>query len=136
MLTRLPSLGALLLVLVACGIGPDAPTDDSDPGGGPRIDEPTITVVQGQADGPGISVDEAIARAGTEAVLVNGALFIDPDGVVRLCSAIAESFPPQCGGARLLVEGLDPAAVPDLQEANDVRWAERAQIYGAVSSGG
>jgi hypothetical protein len=69
-------------------------------------------------------------------VLVNGSLFIDPDGVVRLCSAIAESFPPQCGGERLRVIGLDPSSVPDLEEENGVRWAEHAQVYGVVSAGG
>jgi hypothetical protein len=133
---HLPSFGALLLVLVACGIGPDAPADDSDPGGGPPNDEATITVAQGVADGPGISIEEAIESARDEAVLVNGSLFIDPDGVVRLCSAIAESFPPQCGGERLRVIGLDPSSVPDLEEENGVRWAEHAQVYGVVSAGG
>jgi hypothetical protein len=131
--TRVPLLGVLFLALVACGIGPDAPTDDRNPGGGPRAEEPTITVAQGQADGPGISVEDAIAGARAEAVLVNGALFIDADGVVRLCSAVAESFPPQCAGERLRVIGLDPASLPDLKEASGVRWAEQAQVYGVVS---
>jgi len=67
------------------------------------------------------------------AVLVTGALFVDADGSVRLCDAIAESFPPQCGGSRLLVRGLDPATVPDLQEANGVRWAEQVQLLGTIA---
>lgn len=77
---------------------------------------------------------EALAHVGGEPVLVNGALFIDPDGALRLCEAIAESFPPQCGGARLEVEGLDPAGQL-LEEANGVRWAEAVQLFGRVVEG-
>jgi hypothetical protein len=135
-MTRTRTLLLILAVgLGACGIGSDAPVDDDDAVGGPRPTEPRITVASGHADGPGISVEDALERGGTEAVLVNGALFVDPDGTVRLCSAIAESFPPQCGGTSLRVIGLDPSAVPDLEEANGVRWVERMQVYGVVSAG-
>jgi hypothetical protein len=94
-----------------------------------------LTIQDGAADGPGISVGQALAGAGGPSLIVNGALFVDADGTVRLCEAIAESFPPQCGGQHLVVEGLDLADVPDLQEANGVRWAESVRLVGTLAAG-
>jgi hypothetical protein len=110
----------------------DTPIDDTDPPVGGGAPDPVFVIAQGVADGPGISIDDAIGRGDATDVLVNGALFVDADGTVRLCSAIAESFPPQCGGSRLEVRGLDLAAVGALQQANGVRWADAVQLYGHV----
>jgi hypothetical protein len=133
--------GLLATAVAASVIGCAQSSDDAvDPNGTTTdpVAQPVLVVEQASAvDGPGISVEEAIARAGDgQGLLVNGALFIDPDGTARLCSAIAESFPPQCGGARLPVEGLDPAQVPDLQEENGQRWAESVQLFGVLEAGG
>ena len=129
------TLSALLLafVLAACAgtVGDsDDPTSEPPPKGNA---DGILQIEPGTASGPGISIDEALGQAGIGPLLINGALFVDPDGTVLLCSAIAESFPPQCGGSRLLVRGLDPASVPDLQEANGVRWAEQVQLLGTVA---
>ena len=128
----------LLILVAACTTAPsDTPTSDDDPPP-PRasagVDADGILVLQegAVADGPGISVQEALDYTGGAEVLVNGSLVIDPDGVVLLCDALAESFPPQCGGARLEVQGLDPAGRPDLQDANGVRWLDRVQLFGSV----
>ena len=129
----------VVLLLAACAAAPETPVDDDEPpaaaptDGGTNADA-VLHIEEGSAGGPGISVTEALAFAGGEPVLVNGALFISPDGEVLLCEAIAESFPPQCGGARLFVEGLDPESIPDLEEANDVRWAESVQLFGRVEA--
>jgi hypothetical protein len=127
----------ILIALAACNLaGPDMPTDPDDtpePVPSAAADAVLIIAPDAAVDGPGISVPEAIASAGDVGeVLVNGNLFIDPGGTVRLCDAIAESFPPQCGGARLEVRGLDLEGVPQLQEANGVRWAEGIQLFGRV----
>jgi hypothetical protein len=58
-----------------------------------------------------------------------------PDGPVRLCDAIAESFPPQCGGSWLEVRGLDLSSVAGLQDADGVRWAESVQLLGRLQKG-
>lgn len=140
MRTSLPATSLLLVLLTACSSGaPPADTPSStEPGSGVdspspapadavlRID-PGATVV-----GPGISVQEALDSDLTESLLVNGALFVDPEGRVLLCDAIAESFPPQCGGARIAVEGLDLSSIADLQEEGAVRWAEGVQLLGTV----
>ena len=119
----LPAL-ALLLVLGACGIG-TLPPDGSAP----------VLVLADDAavDGPGISVAEALGHGPTDdLVLVTGALFIDADGTARLCDAIAESFPPQCGGDRIVVEGLVPGDVDGLQTQGGISWAEDVTLFGSV----
>ena len=85
------------------------------------------------ATGRALTVAEALTHGPTDdLVTVTGALFVDADGTVRLCDAIAESFPPQCGGDRIVVEGLDLDDIDDIQEENDVRWAESITLFGSV----
>jgi hypothetical protein len=79
-----------------------------------------------------LTVEEARSLESEEPVRVRGWLFVDHDGTVRLCDAIAESFPPQCGGTRIRVEGLEPGMLPNLQEEGDVRWAEGVQLFGTI----
>jgi len=120
----------LLLALAAAGCTADGGAVDT-----PLPNEAPILVIAGSGpgDGPGLSVAEALTHGPTDdLVTVTGALFVDADGTVRLCDAIAESFPPQCGGDRIVVTGLDLADVPDLQEENGVRWAESATLFGSV----
>ena len=120
---------AIAVLLVACGgPGADATPGPDDPGG-----EPVLVVADGGAGGPGLSVADALGhRATDDLVHVTGALFIAADGTIQLCDAIAESFPPQCGGDRIAVRGLDPADVEGLEEANGVRWAESVTLFGSV----
>ena len=135
----IPTLLAAIVLSACAATGGDDPISDddpppNDPGSGTPPDAVLILEEGAIASGPGISVTEALTHVGGESVLVNGALFIDEDGGVLLCEAIAESFPPQCGGARLEVEGLDPAGQL-LEEANGVRWAEAVQLFGRVVEG-
>lgn len=84
-------------------------------------------------DGPGLSVGAALGGDGSR-VLVRGMLLIDPDGTAWLCSALAESFPPQCAGERLEVVDLANAtALPELTVANGVRWSEaEVGLFGTI----
>jgi hypothetical protein len=146
MVRRLPLAIAITLVLGACAAGgADAPTSDDgtatpNPSAsaaprGPDADGVLVISSGAVASGPGITIPEALSgQAGDQPVLVNGALFIDPDGTVRLCDAMMESFPPQCGGASLVVEGLDLSGIPDLEDANGIRWAEAVQLFGTVEA--
>ena len=123
-----PTLVALLLLAACAAQGVDStPT-------APVGDGFTLVIVDGEpGDEPGISVAQALGHGPTDDIVaVTGALFIDADGTVRLCDAIAESFPPQCGGERIIVEGLDLANVTGLEEANGVRWAEGVTLLGSV----
>ena len=133
----LPFFFIIALVLAACAsTGGDEPvTEQPTTDEGPAADGVLVIQPGATASGPGISIAEALDHVGGEPVLVNGSLFIDPDGGVLLCDAIAESFPPQCGGVRLEVRGLDPAGQL-LEEANGVRWAESVQLLGRIEAGG
>jgi hypothetical protein len=87
------------------------------------------------AVGPGISVEQAIRAHSAEPLLVNGTLFVQK-GQVLLCGAVAESYPPQCVGDRLVVNGFDPAKVGGLKSAGDVSWKdEPVQLLGVVADG-
>ena len=125
---RITSLTLLFVLLAACAAPGDSddPTDDGAP--------PVLVIADGgPGDGPGLTVAEALTHGPTDdLVTVTGALFVDADGTVRLCDAIAESFPPQCGGDRIVVEGLDLNDIDDIQEENDVRWAESITLFGSV----
>ena len=122
------------LIIAACG-APDTPVT-VDPGASQAPGAPTadgvLTIAPGAVDGPPMQIADALAAASGEPVLVSGALFVDAAGEVRLCSMMAESFPPQCGGERLEVVGLDLSTIPDLEAANGVQWAEGVELTGTI----
>lgn len=118
----------LLLALAACA------TDGASSPSAPKAHtgEPVLVIVEGDPGGGGMSVAEALGHQPTDDIVaVTGALFVAADGSVLLCDVIAESFPPQCGGERILVDGLDLASVA-LETANGVRWAESVTLLGSV----
>jgi hypothetical protein len=84
--------------------------------------------------GGALSVAEALESELDEPLLVEGALVAVGDEV-RLCSALAESFPPQCGGPSLLVQGLELETVEGLTREGVVAWAESASVLGTVEDG-
>ncbi len=99
-------------------------------------EEWTLVIADGEPDGRGHQRQRALTHGPTDdIVVVTGALFVNADGTVLLCDAIAESFPPQCAGDRIAVEGLLTSDIPDLQEANGVRWAEGVALLGSVEYG-
>jgi hypothetical protein len=127
-----PALAVALLgmFLTACGGtgGQPSTSAGADPTG-----DPVLVIADGPITDPGMSVADALGhRATDDLVTVSGALFVDGDGTVRLCDAIAESFPPQCGGERIVVQGLDLDAVAGLQTEGDVSWAEGVTLFGSV----
>lgn len=118
----------LLLVIGAIALAACGSDDAAEP---PTPQQPSIA---GIGAGPGISIDEAIALESSEPVLVNGWVYAR-GGEVRFCDAIAESYPPQCPGVSLLVEGLKLEEVDGLQRASGVAWSERTQLLGVVADG-
>ena len=129
---RLPFVLAIVIVLAACGSdsGGSRSPEPSD-GGGTR--EPVLVIVDGEPGDDGLTVAQAIEHQPTDDIVaVTGALFANADGTVLLCDAIAESFPPQCGGARIRVEGLDLDTIDGLQVEGEVAWAEGVTLLGSV----
>ena len=103
------------VVAAACG------DDDDDP-----VSGPTIGV------GPGLSIGEALTSNLTGPLLINGLLHVQ-NGQVRLCESLAESFPPQCAGRFLVVEGLDLTTMDGLTSEGSVTWSDQpVQVLGTV----
>lgn len=76
--------------------------------------QPSTTVPP--ATGPGgatLTVEQALARPDGSQVAVSGSIVVQ-EGVIRLCSGLAESYPPQCAGASIEVRGWKPDEVVGL----------------------
>ncbi len=135
---RLLSAGALglglLLSATACSgtdPEPDRDTSDTVQAGDDVAGQDLVSGV-----GPGISVTEALDSKLAGPLLVNGFIVTTPDGLVYLAELLAESFPPQPGGDRLIVEGLDLDAFAGLTSAQGITWSEQnVQVLGIVSDG-
>lgn len=128
---RLPIALVTTLLIAACS----APAPTGGPLQSPTSGELPVLVVVDDffAEAPTLTVAEALTHGSTDdLVRVTGSLFVDPDGTVRLCDAYLESFPPQCGGDRIEVEGLDLDTMERLQTEGDVSWAEGVTLLGAV----
>ncbi|HEY3070084.1 MAG TPA: hypothetical protein VGJ34_07175 [Gaiellaceae bacterium] len=88
----------------------------------------------GGQSGP-LSVQQALDGTSGEPHLVRGALIATGE-TIRLCSAILESYPPQCGGPFLVVEGLDLGSLEGLTTADGVTWSDRqVELRGTVAEG-
>jgi len=121
---------AATIVLAACG--------------GSAADEPTTSVPPGGARanvGDPITVADALQADASALVLVEGYLFVLEDGTVVLADAIAESYPPQPGGATIVVEGFSTEGMalemaPEDSELATVRWtSEPYGVLGSVQGG-
>jgi hypothetical protein len=103
---------AALLVAAACGGGEPAASTDGV-----------------------LTVEEALEAEGEGPVRVRGSLFAEA-GDVRLCSAILESYPPQCGQPSLRVRGLDVVGVSNMEQAKGVGWTSREVTLAGTVDGG
>ena len=115
-------LSIAILALAACGSGEPA-------------EDPATPPPAARAAGPGLSVQEALASKLDVPLLVRGYV-VAAGGEIRLCDALAESYPPQCGVASLVVEGVVLDELPGLTTAEDVAWSEReVELFGRVEDG-
>ncbi len=108
----------------------DTPMGDAEPPGPPGGDGQSGMLVDG-----GLSVADAIAYKGDEAVAVQGFVVIQ-EGVARLCDALAESFPPQCGQAGIVI--VNPQDLPDtdLVEEGTTQWSDDVvSVLGYIEDG-
>jgi hypothetical protein len=86
------------------------------------------------ADG-GLTISEALVGGAPGVIAVQGFLFDDGSGP-KLCEALAESFPPQCGGASIPVSGqVGPSDVPLVSEQG-VTWTDQpVTLFGEIING-
>jgi hypothetical protein len=125
-------VAAAALAAAACG-GSDA---DSSASGGepPAAGTGAAPPSQGAPlPGGGLTIEEAIASTLEGPLMVKGFL-VAPDGEpIRLCSALLESYPPQCGEPSLVVEGLDLESVEGLTRAEEPQYAHTAWTDAEIS---
>lgn len=82
--------------------------------------------------GPGISISEALAANIAGPLLINGLLHVQ-NSQTRLCESQAESFPPQCAGKYLVVDGLDLTTMDGLTTEGSISWTDQpVPILGTV----
>jgi hypothetical protein len=122
------------LCITACGSDPQAtppPTQAESPASTPSAAAPI--------PGGGLSIQEAIHSTLAGPLIVKGFVVANGQGAVQLCSALAESYPPQCGGPSLEVIGLDLATVEGLsrdETSPDRAWTETViSLLGNVEAG-
>ncbi len=108
---RLLPCAAIVVALVACG-------GDDDDGSAT-----SVTVPAGDA----ITVEQLVARSSDSPITVRG-LLLSTGGETRLCAAILESFPPQCGEPSVVLVDIDPASLDGIEEAGDVIWKDGAVL--------
>lgn len=108
-----PADRAQFEVIVGTGTSsePVEPADIDEPDGSIPDDEDAISVIQ------------LIASAPQGAVVVRGLLFDDGSGL-RLCDALAESFPPQCPSDFVVIANPSDVAA-DFSVEQGVRWTDR-----------
>lgn len=107
------------------------------PDGAPNSEEPAADGGSGAGSGAlvegGLTVSEALATDGV--IAVQGFLLDDGTGA-RLCEVLAESYPPQCGGASLPVIGYEEMIDIPLINAQGVTWTDQpVSLLGAIANG-
>lgn len=111
----------------------DLPGPDLEPGDDPGAQPGTGALVDG-----GLTVDEALVKTPADGIIaVKGFLVIDDTDGTRLCSVLAESMPPQCGGGALELVGLDLEMIDvTVADASGVQWTdETISLFGTVDDG-
>lgn len=124
-----------LLVLAACG-------GSSTGGSAAQTPATGVTPSAGAPiPGGGLSIEEALASTLDGPLMVKGYLVAPEGEPVRLCAALLESYPPQCGAPSLVVEGIELASVEGLRRTDDpglapVTWSDGiVSLLGTVRDG-
>ena len=140
-------LALAALLAAACGDGTTGeaaePTTADQPGDAGLPPDPNNDAERTMLapSGPPLTVDEALAAGEGESFIVTGFLFVSADGSLVLADLIAESYPPQPGGARVQVEGLDLQTVPLTEGPTDqeiavTAWTEiPIELFGSITGG-
>ena len=91
----------------------------------------------------GLSVADALTTDAVGVIAIRGFIVADATAV-RLCELLAESLPPQCSGAAIVLvgvsaDGLDALAAAEtlgFKPAEGIRWpADRVTFFGEIVNG-
>jgi len=149
---------ALLLVVAACGdsqdaaelppVGDDVPppagaceegtvdcNDTLFPGGEPQGGITPGGDSAGMPAGGGLSVSEALQTDAIGPIAVHG-FYVDSGTGPMLCEALAESFPPQCGGASIPLADISAIDPDSIRTDQGVSWSDNEVfIVGEIVDG-
>ncbi len=109
----------------------------------PEPDSAGGTVSSGMLVDGGLSVAEALETDATGVIAIRGFIVADA-GSARLCELLAESLPPQCGGASIVLAGFTAdglAELPDdealgLETAQGITWTNQSvSFFGELVDG-
>lgn len=96
-------------------------------------DEPVDS--SGALAGGGLTVTQALTTDAVGVIAVQGFLFDDGSGAL-LCEVLAESFPPQCGGASIPVVGYEEAISVPISSEQGVIWTDAVvAVLGEIVDG-
>lgn len=144
-------VGVVALVLAACGstetteelptdagIGGDQPVAGACLEGTPDEDCPDTFPDSGEPTEPpppGLQITNVLNTDIDGGFAIQGFYFADESGV-RLCEALAESFPPQCGGASIPFDNAAGADLGVLSIEQGVTWSDQpVVVVGSVIDG-
>jgi hypothetical protein len=83
-----------------------------------------------------LSITEALSYQGSEPIAVEGYI-VRTSVLSQLCEALAESYPPQCGGESITITNPDATDAFPLVEERDLQWSpELVTVVGAVTPNG
>ncbi len=125
---------AVVTMLGACSAAasssaPNVAPSSAPPSGPAASSSPAPTAEPGRAFEVGALLVAAAAMDG-KAVRVTG-FFLSSGRGAQLCAASLDSYPPQCGGARVALSGTVPAATLDrLDHTSDPSLAQA--VWGSV----
>jgi hypothetical protein len=71
----------------------------------------------------GLTVADAMTTDATGVIAVKGFLLVDDSGA-RLCEVLAESYPPQCGGASISITNYEEVLSVPLSSTQGVSWTD------------
>jgi hypothetical protein len=127
-----PAAGACLVGAEDCDDipGEQAPPLPAEDEPGARVDPDAVPIVVTD-----MSVSEALETDAAGLIAVRGFLVADAGGS-RLCELLAESLPPQCGGASIEMTSLDGVDPDSIEEAQGVQWTDDLVIvFGQIVDG-
>ncbi len=110
------------------------PPDDAARPSTSTTSAPTVTAVtSGTTIDSAVPVSSLFDGEGARLARVSGFL-LDDGASTRLCELLMESFPPQCGGAWVVI--ANPGLLdPELSEAQGIRWTDLPIVLNAQFDG-
>lgn len=123
---RIAAVAAVLaLVVAACGGTADDPVDVD-------LGDP---VVGGLLVDGGLTVGETLTTDAVGVIAVKGFLVQDAAGA-RLCDLLAESLPPQCGGASIDLSDTSTIDPGEMKSEQGVTWTDQTvTVFGEIIDG-